>query len=76
MRRRLNRKLTQDECESDCREKVEVNYLRSNRENGNKFQEITRKVKKGGKYKIKKIGKDTTRRVEILSRAGKATRKY
>ena len=35
-----------------------------------------RRVREGDRYKIKRMGEDSLRRVEILSRAGKATRKY
>ena len=35
-----------------------------------------RRVRKGDRYKIKRMGEDSLRKVEILSRAEKATRNY
>ena len=35
-----------------------------------------RRVRKGDRYKIRRMGEDSSRRVEILSRAGKVTGKY
>ena len=37
---------------------------------------LHRGVRKGDRCEIKSMGEDSSRRVEILSRAGKATRKY
>ena len=34
------------------------------------------RVMQGDRYKIKRMGEDSSRRVEILSKVGKATRKY
>ena len=65
----------------DSEEETEIHYRGDNvQETGlGRHAPVLRplyKVKKGGKYKIKKIGEDTPRRVDILSRALKATGKY
>ena len=77
---RETRKAEQDSDGNESEAETEVNYRRDDgagmlMEDNAAPRDTTCRVKKGGKYRIKKI-EDTSRRMEGLSKAGKATGKY